>query len=66
MPFTAFLAAPPVSVPVPRMAMPIDALLFATVLPYVSSTRTVTAGVMVAPAGVSEGAWPHASCVALP
>ena len=42
------------------------ALLFATRLLFASSTRTVTAGVMVPPPGVLLGCCPKASLVAAP
>ena len=63
-------AEPPVSVPpaglVPMARLDLVALSVVSTLPLASSTATVTAGVMVAPAAALEGPWMKASLVGGP
>ena len=69
-PATTVTAAPPVRVPppglVPMARLTVVALSVVSMLPLASSTATVTAGEMVAPAAVLEGPWTNASWVAAP
>src|SRR5579872_5655606 len=59
----------PLSVPLPGLlpiAMVMGSVFDVTTFPAASSTLTVTAGVMEAPAAVLVGCWPNTSCVAVP
>src|SRR5262252_11240326 len=64
-PETTVTAAPPLSVPpeglVPMARLTVVALSEVSTLPLASSTATVTAGLMAAPAPVLEGPWTKAS-----
>jgi hypothetical protein len=69
MPPTAATEPPPVSVPPPGFVpMASDTFLTSVVIrfPLASSIRTVTAGVIVAPATVFVGSWPKANLAAAP
>ena len=63
-------AEPPVRVPppglVPMARLTVVALSVVSTLPLASSTATVTAGLMVAPAAALEGPWMKASLVGGP
>ena len=69
MPLTAATVGVPPSVPppglVPMATVTLDVSVVTT-LPRLSSTFTVTAGLMVAPAVVLLGCTPKTSCVAVP